>query len=96
MAVAHAALDPSADLAVVAHVEVVHSLMAVHAEAVRSLTAEVHSHMAEVLIAVVRSLMVEVVLTVVVLTDMVAWEAVDKIIVPAHVPLHSSCAVSRS
>ena len=52
--------------------------------------------MAEVLIAVVRSLMVEVVLTVVVLTDMVAWEAVDKIIVPAHVPLHSSCAVSRS
>jgi hypothetical protein len=33
---------------------------------------------------------------VVALTDMVAWEAVDKIIVPAHVPLHSSCAVSRS
>ena len=71
-------------------------MVVVNAEAVRSLTAEVHSHMAEVLIAVVRSLMVEVVLTVVVLTDMVAWEAVDKIIVPAHVPLHSSCAVPRS
>ena len=91
MAVAPAAQDPSAD-----HTVEVHLAVVVHAEAVRSLTAEVHSHMAEVLIAVVRSLMVEVVLTVVVLTDMVAWEAVDKIIVPAHVPLHSSCAVSRS
>ena len=91
MAVAPAAQDPSAD-----HTVEVHLAVVVHAEAVRSLTAEVHSHMAEVLTAVVRSLMVEVVLTVVVLTDMVAWEAVDKIIVPAHVPLHSSCAVSRS
>ena len=91
MAVAPAAQDPLAD-----HTVEVHLVVVVHAEAVRSLTAEVHSHMAEVLIAVVRSLMVEVVLTVVVLTDMVAWEAVDKIIVPAHVPLHSSCAVSRS
>ena len=91
MAVAPAAQDPLAD-----HTVEVHLAVVVHAEAVRSLTAEVHSHMAEVLIAVVRSLMVEVVLTVVVLTDMVAWEAVDKIIVPAHVPLHSSCAVSRS
>ena len=91
MAVAPAAQDLSAD-----HTVEVHLAVVVHAEAVRSLTAEVHSHMAEVLIAVVRSLMVEVVLTVVVLTDMVAWEAVDKIIVPAHVPLHSSCAVSRS
>ena len=92
MAVAPAAQDPSAD-----HTVEVHLAVVVHAEAVRSLTAEVHSHMAEVLTAVVRSLMVEVVLMVVVLTeDMVAWEAVDKIIVPAHVPLHSSCAVSRS
>ena len=91
MAVAPAAQDPSAD-----HTVEVHLAVVVHAEAVRSLTAEVHSHMAEVLTAVVRSLMVEVVLTVVVLTDMVAWEAVDKIIVPAHVPLHSSCAVSRT
>ena len=91
MAVAPAAQDPLAE-----HTVEVHLVVVVHAEAVRSLTAEVHSHMAEVLIAVVRSLMVEVVLTVVVLTDMVAWEAVDKIIVPAHVPLHSSCAVSRS
>ena len=91
MAVAPAAQDPSAD-----HTVEVHLAVVVHAEAVRSLTAEVHSHMAEVLTAVVRSLMVEVVLTVVVLTDMVAWEAVDKIIVQAHVPLHSSCAVSRS
>ncbi len=91
MAVAPAAQDLSAE-----HTVEVHLVVVVHAEAVRSLTAEVHSHMAEVLIAVVRSLMVEVVLTVVVLTDMVAWEAVDKIIVPAHVPLHSSCAVSRS
>ena len=91
MAVAPAAQDPSAD-----HTVEVHLAVVVHAEAVRSLTAEVHSHMAEVLTAVVRSHMVEVVLTVVVLTDMVAWEAVDKIIVPAHVPLHSSCAVSRS
>ena len=91
MAVAPAAQDLSAD-----HTVEVHLAVVVHAEAVRSLTAEVHSHMAEVLTAVVRSLMVEVVLTVVVLTDMVAWEAVDKIIVPAHVPLHSSCAVSRS
>ena len=86
MAVAPAAQDLSAE-----HTVEVHLVVVVHAEAVRSLTAEVHSHMAEVLIAVVRSLMVEVVLT-----DMVAWEAVDKIIVPAHVPLHSSCAVSRS
>ena len=86
MAVAPAAQDLSAE-----HTVEVHLVVVVHAEAVRSLTAEVHSHMAEV-----RSLMVEVVLTVVVLTDMVAWEAVDKIIVPAHVPLHSSCAVSRS
>ena len=91
MAVAPAAQDLSAE-----HTVEVHLVVVVHAEAVRSLTAEVHSHMAEVLIAVVRSLMVELVLTVVVLTDMVAWEAVDKIIVPAHVPLHSSCAVSRS
>ena len=91
MAVAPAAQDLSAE-----HTVEVHLVVVVHAEAVRSLTAEVHSHMAEVLTAVVRSLMVEVVLTVVVLTDMVAWEAVDKIIVPAHVPLHSSCAVSRS
>ena len=91
MAVAPAAQDLSAE-----HTVEVHLVVVVHAEAVRSLTAEVHSHMAEVLIAVVRSLMVEVVLTVVVLTDMVAWEAVDKIIVPAHVPLHSSCAVPRS
>ena len=91
MAVAPAAQDPLAD-----HTVEVHLVVVVHAEAVRSLTAEVHSHMAEVLTAVVRSHMVEVVLTVVVLTDMVAWEAVDKIIVPAHVPLHSSCAVSRS
>ena len=91
MAVAPAAQDPSAD-----HTVEVHLAVVVHAEAVRSLTAEVHSHMAEVLTAVVRSHMVEEVLTVVVLTDMVAWEAVDKIIVPAHVPLHSSCAVSRS
>ena len=91
MAVAPAAQDLSAE-----HTVEVHLVVVVHAEAVRSLTAEVHSHMAEVLIAVVRSLMVEVVLTVEVLTDMVAWEAVDKIIVPAHVPLHSSCAVSRS
>ena len=91
MAVAPAAQDLSAE-----HTVEVHLVVVVHAEVVRSLTAEVHSHMAEVLIAVVRSLMVEVVLTVVVLTDMVAWEAVDKIIVPAHVPLHSSCAVSRS
>ena len=91
MAVAPAAQDLSAE-----HTVEVHLVVVVHAEAVRSLTAEVHSHMAEVLIAVVRSLMVEVALTVVVLTDMVAWEAVDKIIVPAHVPLHSSCAVSRS
>ena len=91
MAVAPAAQDLSAE-----HTVEVHLVVVVHAEAVRSLTAEVHSHMAEVLIAVVRSLMVEVVLTVVVITDMVAWEAVDKIIVPAHVPLHSSCAVSRS
>ena len=91
MAVAPAAQDLSAE-----HTVEVHLVVVVHAEAVRSLTAEVHSHMAEVLIAVVRSLMVEAVHTVVVLTDMVAWEAVDKIIVPAHVPLHSSCAVSRS
>ena len=91
MAVAPAAQDLSAE-----HTVEVHLVVVVHAEVVRSLTAEVHSHMAEVLIAVVRSLMVEVVLTVVVLTDMVAWEAVDKIIVPAHVPLHSSCAVPRS
>ena len=91
MAAAPAAQDPSAD-----HTVEVHLVVVVHAEAVRSLTAEVHSHMAEVLTAVVRSHMVEEVLTVVVLTDMVAWEAVDKIIVPAHVPLHSSCAVSRS
>ena len=91
MAVAPAAQDLSAE-----HTVEVHLVVVVHAEAVRSLTAEVHSHMAEVLTAVVRSHMVEVVLTVVVLTDMVAWEAVDKIIVPAHVPLHSSCAVSRS
>ena len=89
---AHAAQDPLADLAVEVHLVVV-----VHAEAVRSLTAEVHSHMAEVLTAVVRSHMVEEVLMVVVLTeDMVAWEAVDRFIVPAHVLLHSSCAVSRS
>ena len=91
MAVAPAAQDLSAE-----HTVEVHLVVVVHAEAVRSLTAEVHSHMAEVLTVVVRSHMVEVVLTVVVLTDMVAWEAVDKIIVPAHVPLHSSCAVSRS
>ena len=91
MAVAPAAQDLSAD-----HTVEVHLAVVVHAEAVRSLTAEVHSHMAEVLTAVVRSLMVEVVLTVVVLTDMVAWEAVDKFRAPAHVPLHSSCAVSRS
>ena len=91
MAVAPAAQDPSAD-----HTVEVHLAVVVHAEAVRSLTAELHSHMAEVLTAVVRSLMVEVVLTVVVLTDMVAWEAVDKVRVPAHVPLHSSCAVPRS
>ena len=91
MAVAPAAQDLSAE-----HTVEVHLVVVVHAEAVRSLTAEVHSHMAEVLTAVVRSHMVEEVLTVVVLTDMVAWEAVDKIIVPAHVPLHSSCAVSRS
>ena len=91
MAVAPAAQDPSAD-----HTVEVHLAVVVHAEAVRSLTAEVHSHMAEVLTVVVRSHMVEAVHTVVALTDMVAWEAVDKIIVPAHVPLHSSCAVSRS
>ena len=82
MAVAHAALDPSADLAVVAHVEVVHSLMAVHAEAVRSLTVVVHT-------------VVEV-LTVAVLTDMEAWVAVVKLRVPVHALLHSSCASPRS
>ena len=91
MAVAPAAQDLSAE-----HTVEVHLVVVVHAEAVRSLTAEVHSHMAEVLTVVVRSHMVEAVHTVVALTDMVAWEAVDKIIVPAHVPLHSSCAVSRS
>ena len=54
------------------------------------------AHSAVALAEAAHSLMAEVVHTVVVLTDMVAWEAVDKIIVPAHVPLHSSCAVSRS
>ena len=91
MAVAPAAQDPSAD-----HTVEVHLAVVVHAEAVRSLTAELHSHMAEVLTAVVRSHMVEEVLMVVVLTDMVAWEVVDKLRAPAHVPLHSSCAVPRS
>ena len=99
MAVAPAAQDLSAE-----HTVEVHLVVVVHAEAVRSLTAEVHSHMAEVhshtaevLTVVVRSHMAEAVHTVEALTeDMVAWEAVDKIIVPAHVPLHSSCAVSRS
>ena len=91
MAVAPAAQDLSAE-----HTVEVHLVVVVHAEAVRSLTAEVHSHMAEVLIAVVRSLMVEVVLTVVVLTDMVAWEAVAKLRAPAHAPQHSSYAALRS
>ena len=92
MAVAPAAQDPSAD-----HTVEVHLAVVVHAEAVRSLTAEVHSHTAEVLTAEVHSHMAEAVHTVEALTeDMVAWEAVDKFRVPAHVPLHSSCAVSRS
>ena len=66
------------------HVEVVLSLMVAVPTAVgRSLTAEaVHT-------AVVRPV-------VAVLTDMVAWVAVAKLRVPAHAPLHSSCAVPRS
>lgn len=92
MAVAPAAQDLSAE-----HTVEVHLVVVVHAEAVRSLTAEVHSHMAEVLTVVVRSHMAEAVHTVEALTeDMVAWEDVDRFIVPAHVLLHSSCAVSRS
>ena len=50
MAVAPAAQDLSAE-----HTVEVHLVVVVHAEAVRSLTAEVHSHMAEVLIAVVHA-----------------------------------------
>ena len=73
--------------------EVAHSAVAL-AEVVRSLMVEARS--AEALAEAAHSLMAEVVHTGVVLTDMVAWEAVDKIIVTAHVPLHSSCAVSRS
>ena len=92
MAAAPAAQDPSAD-----HTVEVHLAVVVHAEAVRSLTAEVHSHMAKVLTVVVRSHMAEAVHTVEALTeDMVAWVAVAKLRVPAHAPLHSSCAVSRS
>ena len=83
MAVAPAALDPLADLAVevhlvvVAHAEVVHSMAVAHVEAVHSLTVEVH--------------MVEAVLT-----DMEAWVAVAKFRAPACAPLHSSCVVPRS
>ena len=68
MAVAPAAQDPSAD-----HTVEVHLAVVVHAEAVRSLTAEVHSHMAEVLAEADRSHMAEADPMVVVHTeDMVA------------------------
>ena len=84
MAVAPAAQDPSADLAVE-----VHSAAVAHVEAVRSLTVEA-------LTAVVHSLTVEARMVAVAITDMEAWEVVAKFRAPAHAPQHSSCAVSRS
>ena len=87
-------------------VEVLAALEAVHTAAVQIVLVEGHTEVADHTVSEVDHIaeachMVESItavgLTVEALTeDMVAWEAVDKFRVPAHVPLHSSCAVSRS
>lgn len=84
MEAAHAALDPSADLAVEVHLVVV-----AHVEAVHSLTVEVH-------VEAVRSLTVVVHIVEAVLTDMEAWVAVAKLRAPACAPQHSTCVAPRS